>query len=225
MSGVDNLLNIVEEAQDSGEEALSTDGLDDLLVLEAQQSLLDELSNILDLENVGKDVENIQMMLFCIKSIDAKLRMHSMNGTSDRDLYVAEVHQAVALSGEVGTASGPSAMDMVRTEVAKVFAERIENMGDVQPVDDGTESSSFTPRTYPDGLGKCMERVMRELETWITTNNAESKRTQSEVAEGDGEQGIPASGDESDSEAGDDAGTRPVQQRRTVRSLSFPSPN
>ncbi|KAI6915070.1 hypothetical protein KC318_g389 [Hortaea werneckii] len=217
MTAVDNLLNVIEEVQSSGEEALSTDGLDDLIVLEAQQSLLDELSHVLDLESVGRAVENIQMMLLSVKAIDAKLRMHSMNGTSDKELFVAEVHQAVALSGEVGTASGPSAMDMVRTEVAKVFAERIENMGDVQPVDDGTESHPFTSRLYPDGLGKCMAQVMRELEAWITTDGKESKRVASEVPEGDKEQGNPDHEDESESnaESGEDTGARPAQQRRT----------
>ncbi|KAI7211987.1 hypothetical protein KC333_g7365 [Hortaea werneckii] len=217
MAAVDVLLNAVEEAQSSGEEALSTDGLDDLLVIEAQQSLLDELSHVLDLESVGSTVENIHMMLFSVKAIDVKLRMHSMNGTSDKEIYIAEVHQAVALSGEVGTASGPSAMDMVRTEVAKIFAERIENMGDVQPVDDGTESHPFSPRTYPNGLGKCMGQVMRQLETWITTNGDERKRAESEVPEGDREQDNPAPRDESESnsEAGEDTGARPAQQRRT----------
>ncbi|GAB1739666.1 hypothetical protein NU219Hw_g4610t1 [Hortaea werneckii] len=216
MAGVDNLLNIVEEAHDSGEEILSTDGLDDLLVLEAQQGLLDELSLILDLESVGKTVENIQMMLFSVKAIDAKLRMHSMNQTSDKELYVAEVHHAVALSGEVGTASTPSAMDMVRTEVAKVFAERIENMGSVQPAEDGTESHPFTPRTYPDGLGKCVGQVVRQLETWITTNGDESKRAEGNVPEGDREQGNPALRDESESnpEDDEDAGAPPAQQRK-----------
>ncbi|KAI7286819.1 hypothetical protein KC343_g5179 [Hortaea werneckii] len=217
MAGIDNLLNVVEEVMSSGEEALSTDGLDDLLILEAQQGLLDELSHVLNLEGVGKAVENIQMMLFCVKAIDAKLRMHCMNGTSDKELYVAEVHQAVALSGEVGAASSPSAMDMVRTEVGRIFAERIEKMGDGQPVDDGSDSHPFTPRTYLDGLGKCMGQVMRELETLITANGKEIKQTESEAPEGDKEQGNPALSDESESggEADEDAGARPAQQRRT----------
>ncbi|KAI7282492.1 hypothetical protein KC345_g3484 [Hortaea werneckii] len=216
MAGITNLLNVVEEALSSEEEALSTDGLDDLLVLEAQQRLLDELSHVLNLESVGKAVENIQMMLLCVKAIDAKLRTHCMNGTSDKELYVAEVHQAVALSGEVGAASSPSAMDMVRTEVGKIFADRIENMGDAQPVDDGSEPHPFTPRTYLDGLGKCMGQVMTELETWTAADGNKTKQTESKVPEGDQEQGDPAPREQSESggEAGEDAGAAPAQQRR-----------
>ncbi|KAI7488873.1 hypothetical protein KC351_g1663 [Hortaea werneckii] len=217
MAGIDDLLNVVEEALSNEEEALSTDGLDDLLVLEAQQALLDELSHVLNLESVGRAVENIQMMLLCVKAIDAKLRMHCMYGTSDKELYVAEVHQAVALSGEVDAASSPSAMDMVRTEVGKIFADRIENMGDAQPVDDGSDSHLFMPRTYLDGLGKCMGQVMRELEAWISANDNETKQTESKVPKGDQEQGVPAPRDESESggEAGEDAGAAPAQQRKT----------
>lgn len=224
MAGVDNLLNVVEQALSSDEEALSTDGLDDLLVLETQQNLLDELAHVLNLENVGRAVENIEMMLHCVKAIDAKLRMHCMNGTSDRELYVAEVHQAVALAGEVGAASSPSAMDMVRTEVGRIFAEHVEKMGDVRPVDDGSDPHPFTPRTYPDGLGKCMGQVMRQLESWINPDGSESKRKGNEVLDAGEEQGIAAHEDESasDQEAGEDAEARPVQQRRTVRSLSLP---
>ena len=224
MAGIDNLLNVVEEVMSSGEEARSTDGLDDLLVLEAQQGLLDELSHVLNLEGVGQAVENIQMMLFCVKAIDAKLRMHCMSGTSDKELYIAEVHQAVALSGEVGATSSPSAMHMVRTEVGKIFAERIEKMGDAQPVDNDSDSHPFTPNTYLDGLGKCMGQVMKELKKLITTNGNEIKQTESEIPEGDKEQGNPAPRDESESggEGDEDAGARPAQQRRMVRSLALP---
>ncbi|KAI6886604.1 hypothetical protein KC360_g2392 [Hortaea werneckii] len=217
MAGVDNLLNVVEQALSSDEEALSTDGLDDLLVLETQQNLLDELASVLNLENVGRAVENIEMMLLCVKAIDAKLRMHCMISTSDRELYAAEVHQAVALAGEVGAASSPSAMDMVRTEVGRIFAEYVEKMGDVQPGDDGSDSRLFMPRTYPDGLGKCMGQVFRALESWINPDGSESKRKDSEALNAGEEQGMAAHEDESksDQEGNEAAEARPAQQRRT----------
>ncbi|KAI7087400.1 hypothetical protein KC356_g4214 [Hortaea werneckii] len=217
MAGIDNLLNAVEQALSSDEEAFSTDGLDDLLTLETQQNLLDELANVLNLENVGRAVENIKMMLLCVKAIDAKLRMHCMIGTSDRELYVAEVHQAVALAGEVGAASSPSAMDMVWTEVGRIFAEHVEKMGGAQQVDNGSDSHLFTPRTYPDGLGKCMGQVIRALESWINPDVSESKRKDSEALNADEEQGVAAHEVKSDSdqEAGEDTEARPAQQRRT----------